>query len=73
MRTHSRMQRGDAMRARIVVRVFFSLFFQPDIYIVSRNVKHFTNLEEFLLNHLMFFPYTELSLNCKNLKNAHQF
>lgn len=47
MRTHSRMQRGDAMRARIVVRVFFSLFFQPDIYIVSRNVKHFTNLEEF--------------------------
>lgn len=47
MRTHSRMQRGDAMRARRVVRVFSHYFFQHDIYIVSRNVKHFTNLEEF--------------------------
>lgn len=72
MRTHSRMQRGDAMRARIVVRVFLIIFSTRYLYCIKKCQTLYKS-RRILLNHLMFFPYTELSLNCKNLKNTHQF
>lgn len=36
MRTHSRMQSGDAMRARIVVRVFLIIFSTRYLYCIKK-------------------------------------